>query len=261
MIDLNLLSAKGAMNLLQRLSVGDARFKDLNKIVPNTRTLTKRLKELEAAGLITKVGGTYAVSDRGFKILMRFLDLEHNPLRWINEGEFLKIRYDWMRVSLKGLLDLFHDEYGDELVSFVLYGSSVRDDFEPGKSDIDLLYIVEDSVEGPWEREESVFKRFRSTLGYRASDRWLRSHGFYGYPDVTTVPLRKGYSMGFHPAYLDMLPHRAILYDKEGFFKGFLARLRERLNALGATRIEYADRTWFWSLKSDMFAGEPVKSL
>jgi len=256
---IDILSAEGAVLILRQLSTGESQFKDLNEAVKNTRTLTKRLKELYAVGLIQKVGAHYRITDEGFDLLIQVLDVGwKSKVRGINEDEFAKIRHRWLKVSLRRLVELFFEGFGEQLISMVLYGSLVKDTFELGRSDIDLLYIIEDGAGNLWKWEEEIFKRFKLSWEYRACDHWLKLRGFYGYPEVTTAGIRKGYAQVFQPMYLDMLLHRAVLYDKEGFFDRLLQKLQKELRSLGAVRVEYADGVWCWFLKRDLAPGELI---
>jgi len=260
MSTVDLLSRDGAIEVLHRLCLGEARFKELNETVRNTRTLTRRLSELAAEGLIQKVGVHYKITGLGFDIAIRIAELEgKGGGKWVDQEELAKIMYGWMRTSLSRLTRLFHEEFRDELVSLVLYGSAAKGSFRLGRSDIDLIYILEDDSEGIWQREERVFKRFRSAWEYKASDYWLRTQGFYGYPEVTTASLHKAQAQAFQPIYLDMLSHRAILYDREGLFFGLMEKLREALVALGTVRVEHLDGTYMWFLKPDIAPGEIVE--
>lgn len=257
---LNVLSRDGAIEVLRQLCTAEARFKDLNEAVSNTRTLTRRLNELTAEGLIMKAGVHYKITSEGFETTLRVAELEGKTRqKWFNREELAKIMQGWMRTSLSRLTELIHKEFGDELVSVVLYGSAAQGSFQPGRSDIDLLYILEDGSEDVWQREASVFKGFRSTWEYRASDYWLKTLGFYGYPEVTTAPLRKSQARNFQPVYLDMLLQRAVLYDREGFFQNLIRKLREALKAVGTVRIEHPDGTYMWFLKPDIAPGEMIE--
>lgn len=254
---LAVLSRDGAIEVLRQLSIGEARFRELNDKVRNTRTLTRRLSELVTEGLIRKAGIQYKITSQGFKTAFRIAELEGEAKwNWLEREELAKIKYGWMRISLSHLTRLFHDELQDELVSIVLYGSAAKGSFQLGRSDIDLLYILEDGSKGSWQREGRVFKRFRSAWEYKASDHWLRTQGFYGYPEVTTASLRKSQARAFQPTYLDMLSHRVILYDRGGFFLGLMEKLREALVALGTIRVEHMDGTYMWFLKPDLAPGE-----
>jgi len=257
MLSISTLSAKGAYEVLLRLSTGDAKFKDLNSVVKNTRTLTRRLRDLESAGLIDGVEGSYKITNAGFEALVRVYDVEiGSGWKWVNMDEFKKLRYNWLSIPFKGLVKLFLEELSHNLVSIALYGSSVKESFKMGESDVDMLYIVEDDVENFLAHEAEVFKRFRSTYEYAAFDHWFKMRGLYGYPEITVTSLRRSHALNFQPIYLDMILHRAILYDKNNFLKSLIQRLQNRLKALGAERIEYTDGLWYWVLKPDLKPGE-----
>jgi len=257
---LSVLSRDGAIDVLHRLSVGKARFKELFLVVSNTRTLTRRLKELLEEGLIEKAGASYKITSEGFETTIKIAELEGNAKqRPVNYEELLKLRHGWMRISLRRLVEFFHEEFGEELISIVLYGSAVKGSFQLGKSDIDLLYILKDSPKNVWQRERRVFKDFQSIWEYRAGDNWLRTQGTYGYPEVTTAWLQKMDAMKFQPIYLDMLSDRAILYDTELFFQSLMKKLEEVLEALGTIRIEHPDGTYLWFLKPNIAPGEEIE--
>lgn len=260
MLPLSVLSAKGAFDILLRLSMDDARFKELNFITKNTRTLTRRLRELEAAGLIEKVNEAYRIKEAGFNSLMRIYDVEvSSELNWINRENFKKLKEVWLRIPLKRLIEFFFKEFGSELISIALYGSSVKGTFKMGESDVDMLYIVEDGVRDLWSRELAVFKGFKSTYEYLAFDKWFRMKGFFGYPEITLTSLKKNYALSFQPIYLDMLFYRAILYDKDQFLKDLMMRLQGKLKALGSKRVAYSNGSWCWILKPDLTPGEALE--
>jgi len=257
---LDVLSRDGAIDVLRRLAVGEARFKELGEVVANTRTLTRRLKELLAERLIEKAGTSYKITSEGFDTTIKIAELEGKAKqRLVNYEELGKIRYGWMKISLIRLIELFHEEFGDELISIVLYGSAVKDSFQLGRSDVDLLYILKDDSENVWQREGRVFKDFQSTWEYRACDYWLKTQGTYGYPEVTTAWLQKSYAKKFQPIYLDTLSHGAVLYDPEEFFQNLMKKLEEALKALGTIRIEHPDGTYLWFLKPDIAPGELIE--
>jgi len=257
MLNMLRLSAEGAYQVLRRLSTGDAKFKHLNQIVKNTRTLTRRLREMELAGWIKRVNGFYSITEEGFEALMTL----HGPelklkRRWVNVEEFKKLRHDWLRIPLKRLVELLSDEFREKTVSIALYGSSVSGSFKMGESDVDMLYITEGQVKNLPTRENEVFKRFRSTFEYTAFDRWFKTKGFYGYPEVTVTHLRRSEAQDFQPIYLDMTHSRAILYDKDGFLESLIKRLQDKLKDLGSQRVERADGSSYWVLKPDLEPGE-----
>ncbi len=57
------------------------------------------------------------------------------------------------------------------------------------------------------------------------------------------------------PLFLDFVEDGVILFDRGGFFNGYLAKLRARLEKLGAKRIVQGER-WYWILKPDYKPGE-----
>lgn len=260
MLKLDVLSRDGAIDVLRRLCTGEARFKELNEAVTNTRTLARRLKELAAEGLILKAGAHYKITGEGCDTALKIAEFEGKAgYKRVNHEELVKIRFGWMRISLVRLTELFCKEFGDELISIVLYGSAVKGSFQLGRSDIDLFYVVEDDSKNVWQREEIVFKAFQSTWEYRACDYWLKAQGFYGYPEVTAASLQKSNAKKFQPVYLDMLSHRAVLYDVEEFFQNLMEKLREALKALGTIRIERPNGEYFWFLKPDIAPGESIE--
>nr|MDO8098858.1 nucleotidyltransferase domain-containing protein [Candidatus Njordarchaeota archaeon] len=248
------------MKVLRRLSIGEATFKELNMTVPNTKTLTRRLSELAEERLLQKTQAHYKITDEGFATVIKVAELEEEVRhKWVNEEEFFRIKYEWMRISLSLLTRLLLREFGDELISIILYGSAVKETFQLDRSDIDLLYILEDDTKNVWQHEINVFRSFQSAWEYRAPDYWLRTKGFYGYPEVTTACLEKRNARNFQPTYLDMLHHRAIVYDKEGFFQVLIRRLEKALKTLGAIRRENPDGTYSWILKPDIIPGEVLE--
>jgi hypothetical protein len=239
--------------------LGGARFKDLEKFVKSTRTLTKRLNQLQNAGLIERNGKIYRSTKRGFNLLFDLLSLDYDlRLKWVNMPEFRKISYSWLRILLLRLIKFLHEVLKEKLVSVVLYGSTVRGDFVPGKSDVDLLCIVEDEVKEGWRVFKEIRREFKETEEYKLCDNWFVINGFYGCPSLTIMDLPKTYAMRLQPPYLDMIFYRAILYDKQQFFEKLLKKLEKKLVDLGSQRIQRADGTWYWILKPDLKPGEPI---
>jgi len=260
MLRLKSLSRDGAVGILHRLCLGEARFGELSEAVANTRTLTKRLKEMMALGLIEKAGSSYKITGKGFEAAVEVAEFEGKYEKTdVNYEELAKIQYGWMRVSLMRLIELFAESFGGDLVSLVLYGSVVEGSFQLGRSDVDVLYILEDDSEKVWQCEREIFKDFQSTWEYKACDYLLRTRGTYGYPEVTTVWLQKSFAKKFQLVYLDMLSQRAVLYDKEEFFQKLMRKLKGALEALATVRIERADGTYSWFLKPDLTPGELIE--
>ncbi|MBO3839342.1 MAG: hypothetical protein QXU09_04595 [Thermoproteota archaeon] len=248
---MEILSRAGAVDILHRLSTGGARFRELNEAVRNSRTLTRRLNELSAGGLIRRAGLEYRITEKDFDNLLGTVEA------WKSAGqELARIRHGWLRISLKRLTFFEGVWWRSDFPRRLQF--LCEDSFKPGESDVDLLYIVEDDSKEVWRREASIFKEFKSTWEYRACDYWFKMRGFYDYPEVTTASFRRGYAARFQPVYLDMIFHKAVLYDKDGFFQRLMEELRRALIALGTVRVECPDGTYFWVLKPDAVFGESI---
>jgi predicted nucleotidyltransferase len=140
---------------------------------------------------------------------------------------------------------------GDNLVSVVLFGSVARGGAAPG-SDIDLLVVCRELPEGAFRRRrlvEPVEERLEPAL------RPLWERGLC--PGFTVLLRTEAEAACFHRVYLDMVEDAVLLYDRDGFFAGVLARLRERLRALGARRRRLGDAR-YWDLKPDFRPGDVI---
>jgi hypothetical protein len=57
---------------------------------------------------------------------------------------------------------------------------------------------------------------------------------------------------------LDIAHHGVILYDPASVLERELDAVRQRIAALGSTRVELPDGSWYWDLKPDWRPGEVV---
>jgi hypothetical protein len=55
--------------------------------------------------------------------------------------------------------------------------------------------------------------------------------------------------------YFDMVEEANIVFDRDGFFRGVLQRVKKRLEELGAKKVRVG-RMWYWDLKPDYRPGE-----
>ncbi|MBI1736646.1 MAG: nucleotidyltransferase domain-containing protein [Candidatus Rokubacteria bacterium] len=155
-------------------------------------------------------------------------------------------RYDRL---LDGLLQALIAQYGGRLRSVVVFGSvgrgTPRED-----SDVDVLIVAGDLPRGRFARVEE-FERVEARLG---TDLCRVAPGG---PAVTLSPVFKTPEevQAGSPLFLDMVDDARILYDADGFFAGYLDRLRRRLHELGARRIRLGN-AWYWDLKPDLKPGE-----
>lgn len=141
--------------------------------------------------------------------------------------------------------------YGERLVSLVIYGSVARGEMRPD-SDIDLLIIAEPLPQGRMARVRE-FAAVERAL--RPDLEWAGRQGVHTY----LSPLFKTRAETDYgsPLFLDMTLEARILYDKAGFFAGYLRGLRARMQALGSVRKRLGDG-YYWVLKPDLKPGEEI---
>lgn len=146
--------------------------------------------------------------------------------------------------ELKGVLD-------GKLVSLIVYGSVARGD--AGKeSDLDLLVVAEELPRSRLARI-SMFDRAEERLQDLLGGLLEEGYAVALSPIIKT----RREAMRVSPLYLDMVEDAVIVYDKDGFFEKILARLKKRLEELGAERVRVG-RKWYWRLKKDFRFGEAI---
>ncbi len=139
--------------------------------------------------------------------------------------------------------------YGERLVTLAVFGSVARRSQRPD-SDIDLLLICDPLPPGRMRRMEEfreIEDRLQPILGSLEQEGISTSLS----PILKTpAEVQRG-----GPIYLDLVEDARLLYDRDGFFRVFLDRLRDRLRKLGARRI-WRGNAWYWDLKPDFKPGD-----
>jgi len=154
-----------------------------------------------------------------------------------------------LRPLLSRLVAACREEYGDRLVSIVVFGSAGRGTSGPD-SDLDLLVVADDLPGGRVARVRQfidVERRLEPEL------RGARLAGW----NVELSPVLKApaeVDQG-SPLFLDMLDDAQFLYDRDDFMRRALESLRARLAALGARRV-WRGNAWYWDLKPDYRPGD-----
>lgn len=146
--------------------------------------------------------------------------------------------------ELNSFIELLKVRWKDDLVSIILFGSQARGDAKE-ESDIDLLIIKKDLPKSRLDRTLDIFSLARSTseeFAYKLSPILLT-------PDEALLT---------KPFYLDMIYNSTIILDRDHFFNGIIARLRERLAILGAMQSFDEDGNRYWVLKEDAKIGEEI---
>ena len=153
---------------------------------------------------------------------------------------------------LNNMLKIMKEEFKDDLISVVVYGSVARGD-NRNDSDVDLLIIMKNLP------KDSMLKRIR-LFETKVEDKLnLDEYWKMGYY-ISLSPVLKTPEEAekFSPLYLDMVYDAVILYDRNYFFTRILQKLRDRLKELGAERVKMGKK-WYWVLKKYSRFGETVE--
>ncbi|MEM2733130.1 MAG: nucleotidyltransferase domain-containing protein [Candidatus Bathyarchaeia archaeon] len=130
------------------------------------------------------------------------------------------------RSLLSRLLDKLLAHFGNNLVSFVIYGSVARGSAKPD-SDIDILIVANALPKSRMERQK-IFLEVERTLEPEINDLWGKGLHI----DFSPIILSVEEARRFRPIYLDMVEDAVIIYDKGDFFKGgCLKTLKEDLRS------------------------------
>lgn len=139
--------------------------------------------------------------------------------------------------------------YGERLVSLAVFGSHASG--RAGRhSDLDLLLVLESAAPRRRLRLDEfdrLEERFSPALEALEQDRW--------FIDLSPVIRTRQEAEGFSVLYLDMTVDVRILFDRDGFLRRRLERLRRELVRLGAERRRL-DGGWYWVLKRDYRPGD-----
>ncbi len=159
--------------------------------------------------------------------------------------------------TYQALLDRFaqmlQEQYGDRLISVILFGSVARGSATPD-SDVDLLVVIAGLPERYGDRLDAllpILLRLRDEPSYAE----LSAMGIHPSPSLILFSPEEADQN--RPLYLDMIEDCVQLIDKDGFFKKRLRALRLRLDELGAVRTP-ENGGWYWDLKPTLRAGETL---
>ncbi len=123
----------------------------------------------------------------------------------------------------KRLLQQVKEHYGDNLVSLVIFGSAARGTQSP-ESDLDFLLVVKGLSRGRGSRTRDFIEGVEEKM-----EDLLNALRRQGYP-IELSPIIKTpeevLQGGF--IYLDMMESAEVLYDRDGFFKGFMENFRQK---------------------------------
>jgi len=147
------------------------------------------------------------------------------------------------------LLEALKSYYGDRLLSLAVFGSAGRQTQRPD-SDLDFLIVARGLPKGRMARVEE-FQFVEDQLAVLLNK--MKNSGI----DTCLSPVFKTpdeLEQG-SPLFLDLVDDARILFDPENVLSVYLAGLRDRLKALGSTRVRRGN-AWHWVLKPDLKPGE-----
>lgn len=153
---------------------------------------------------------------------------------------------------LNNMVKIMKEEFKDDLISVVLYGSVARGD-NRNDSDVDLLIIINNLPEDSMLKRITLFE-IKVEDKLNLNEYW--KDGYY----ISLSPILKTPKEAekISPLYLDMVYDAIILYDKDQFFTKILLKLKEKLKELRAERVRMGKK-WYWVLKRDRKFGETVE--
>lgn len=131
-----------------------------------------------------------------------------------------KTLFQKMDLILKELRKELIKEYGENLVSAVIFGSVARNTFTE-ESDIDLLILCKRVPKSRMERLKK-FEKVESRIEKLAEKLGIENLEIN--PIITTLKKIEG-----NPILLDLMRSSKILYDKDARFSKYLSLLRKKI--------------------------------
>ncbi len=161
--------------------------------------------------------------------------------------------------ALRAYLDLLsgrsRELYGDDLQSLVLYGSIARGAFGPG-SDVDLLVVLRRS---PLSWGKRISRFLRTVTEHPDVDEAAANLRQMGLPWRVEPMILTAEELAAHPPLLlDLTEDAMPLEDDERVFAREIARVRQRLEELGARRVWLGPDRWYWVLTPVIRPGEVI---
>jgi len=143
--------------------------------------------------------------------------------------------------------------YGENLVSFVIFGSVAKETTSP-YSDIDLLIVSKNLPDGRAKRViefiENIEKKVEKDV-----KKLRKKEIFTELSPIIKKPeeIKTGSFL-----FLDMIEDAIIYYDKNEFFRNYLNTLKEKLKRYGAKKI-YKKGGYYWVIKENFNIKEGIE--
>jgi len=228
-------------------TTGAARFKDLETVVRNPKTLTAKLRNLAERGFIESTGEGYRLTRSGKEavdILERLNEISGRSKFSTRNVE--RVPHRLYADLINRYCEILYDQYHDRLVSVALFGSIARGNWDKN-SDIDLIVISEGWQNTPIWKRIGELQNLRRALSRTPEFKSAIEKGFT--PNIQHYPLDISEASKFHRIYIDASVDAIILYDKQDFLKHLLNNLRIKLEQQGARRVTAPGKGHYWILK------------
>lgn len=147
------------------------------------------------------------------------------------------------------------DRYAEELRSVVLYGSVARGTFR-ATSDLDLLVVLRRSPLTWGKRISQFLHAVLDDPDVEKAGAHLRQSGLPW--RVEPIILTESELAARPPLLLDLTEDAMVLEDRDGVFAREIARVRMRLEELGARRLWLPGDRWYWILTPEIRPGEVI---
>ena len=158
----------------------------------------------------------------------------------------LSISLPGIEQLIEHLLHACQDAYGENLVSFCVFGSVARGVATP-ESDLDLFIVARNLPRGRLSRSENFERIEQNALAAMA-------HPPPPTPVSPIIKTPEEVAFG-SPLLWDMTENRLIRYDRDRFLWQTLEKVKLRLQQLGAYKVQRGS-AWYWILKPDFKPGE-----
>jgi predicted nucleotidyltransferase/DNA-binding HxlR family transcriptional regulator len=224
---------------------GSARFSELMEVLPNPRTLSRKLKELKSLGMVESRDRIYVLSEKGRRaaeLARSWLELTAAPKAEIVNLD--RIPHRVFADVLRRYCEILLDHFRDRLIGLLVFGSVARGDWTRD-SDIDLLVVVEGWKKPTWERSEELLMLRNKLRGTPEFSRAMRAGHV---PIIQHYPLDKDEALAFHRLYLDASIDGIIIFEKDKFLTKVLDGVRKKLAEQGAKRVVAPSGEFYWVL-------------
>jgi len=158
------------------------------------------------------------------------------------------------RACVGRVLDRIRTFYGSRLAALVVYGS-----YAQGRprlnSDLDLFIVLDRGTRYRLSLRNEEFVRNVE----QACEEELQALYRQGISmELSPLILHSDEARNFLPVYLDMVSHRVVIEDRDGFFERILDRVKGQMSRWGSRRVEMGGH-WVWEIRPNMKWNEVIR--